>query len=227
MPRRRYNSKRRRRRSYSMRRRKRRPRRIPVLMGKQHVCSHKYSDATQLLVDSVAGLSIVKSYRANSASSPNVDTSQQPNGFAQMSQLFAKNTVIGSKITLTCLPSAGQHARAFYVATELISRLGQPSFNLDEILAQRFVRYCVYSPGDGAGWKPRVTTKFSPKKYFGVKDIKDNDQLQAFGDGLPAQQAFFNVAMGPTHSQALTTCDVIVQISYTVLYTDPITPAFT
>ncbi len=209
------------------RRRMSRRRRIPVLMGNQHVCSHKYSDATQLLVDSVAGLSIVKSYRANSASSPNVDTSQQPNGFAQMSQLFAKNTVIGSKITLTCLPSAGQHARAFYVATELISRLGQPSFNLDEILAQRFVRYCVYSPGDGAGWRPRITTKFSPKKYFGVKDIKDNDQLQAFGDGLPPQQAFFNVAMGPTHSQPLTTCDAIVQISYTVLWTDPITPAFT
>ncbi len=209
------------------RRRMFRRRRIPVLMGNQHVCSHKYSDATQLLVDSVAGLSIVKSYRANSASSPNVDSSAQPSGFAQMSQLFAKNTVIGSQITLTCLPSAGQHARAFYIATELISRLGQPSFNLDEILAQRFVRHCVYSPGDGAGWRPRITSKFSPKKYFGVKDLKDNDQLQAFGDGLPPQQGFWNVAMAPTHSTVLQTCDVIVQIKYVVLYTDPISPALT
>ncbi len=186
-------------------------------MGKQHVCSHKYVDATQLVVDGVGGLSVVKAYRANSASNPKVDSSDQPNGFAQMSQLFAKNTVIGGKITLTALPSAGQHARAFYIATELVNRFGQPSFDLDQILAQRFVRYCVYSPGDGAGWKPRITSKFSPKRYLGLKDIKDNDQVQAFGDGLPQQQVFWNVAMGPTHTQALATCDAIIQISYTVL----------
>ncbi len=210
-----------------VRKRMRRKRHIPILLGKSHACSHKLVVATQLQVDSVAGLSITQTIRANSASNPVVGSSAQPNGFAQMSQLFAKNTVIGSKITLTALPSDGQHARAFYIATELVNRFGAPSFNLNEILAQRFVRYCVYSPGAGTGWKPRITTKLSPKKYLGLKDIKDNDQVQAFGDGLPDQQIFFNIGMSPTHTQPLATCDAIIQVSYTVLYTDPITPAFT
>lgn len=227
MARRRYKSKRRRRRSYSMRRRKRRPRRIPVLMGNQHVCSHKFVDATQLIVDSVGGISVVKCYRANALAQPLPANPSQPNGFQQMVQLFNKHTVIGSKITMTCLPSLGQHSRAFYIATELVNRTGQASFNLDEILAQRFVRYCVYSPGEGSGWKPRITAKLSPKKYLGLKDIKDNDQVSALGEGLPVQQVFWNVAMGPTHGTPLQTCDVIIQISYSVLWTDPITPAFT
>ena len=227
MARRRYKSKRRRRRSYSMRRRKRRPRRIPVLLGKSHVCAHKYADATQLLVDTVAGISVVKTYRANAISQPQPAVPDQPSGFAQMSALFNKHTVIGSKITLTCLPSQNQHARAFYIATELVNRQGQASFDLDQILAQRFVRYAVYSPGDGGGWKPRITSKLSPKKYLGLKDLKDNDQVSALGEGLPEQRVFWNVAMGPTHGTPLQTCDVIIQISYSVLWSDPITPAFT
>ncbi len=107
MVRRRYKSKRRRRRSTSMRRRKRRPRRIPVLMGNQHVCSHKFVDATQLIVDSVGGISVVKTYRANALAQPLPANPSQPNGFQQMVQLFNKHTVIGSKITMTCLPSLG------------------------------------------------------------------------------------------------------------------------
>jgi len=208
-------------------RRRRKRRKIPVLMGNQRVCAHKFVDATQILVDSVGGISVVKTYRANCLAQPNPTSPDQPNGFNQMVQLFNKHTVIGSKMTLTCLPSGGQHARAFYVATELVNRLSQASFDLDQILGQRFVRYSVYSPGEGAGWRPRITTKFSPKKYLGLKDLRDNDQISALGQELPTQRVFWNLSQAPTHSQALQTCDVIVQITYSVLWTDPITPAFT
>lgn len=210
-----------------VRKRRRRKRRIPVLLGKTHVCSHKLVVATQLAVDTIGGLSITQTIRANSAANPVVGGTAQPNGFSQMNALFDKNTVIGSKITLTALPSQNQHARAFYIATELVNRFGQPSFQLNEVLAQRFVRYCVYSPGDGNGWKPRITTKLSPKKYLGLKDLKDNDQVTAVGEGIPEQVIFWNVAMAPTHAVSLQTCDAIIQVEYTVLYTNPITPAFT
>ncbi len=208
-------------------RRRRRSRKIPVLMGNQRVCAHKFVDATQILVDSVGGISVVKTYRANCLAQPNPASPDQPNGFQQMVQLFNKHTIIGAKLTLTCLPSGGAHARAFYVATELVNRLGQASFDLDQILGQRFVRYCVYSPGNGTGWRPRISTNFSPKKYLGLKDLKDNDQISALGEELPVQRVFWNISQAPTHSNPLTTVDVIVQISYSVLWTDPITPAFT
>ncbi len=222
---RRYRRKRRMRRK--PRRRYRRKRRIPTLLGNQKAVQHKFVDATQLLVDSVGGISVVKTYRANCMAQPNPASPDQPNGFNQMIQLFNKHTVIGSKLTLTCLPSQNQHARAFYIATELQNRLGQASFDLDQILGQRFVRYTVYSPGDGGGWRPRITARFSPKKYLGLKDLKDNDQISATGQELPESRVFFNCGMGPTHSQALQTCDVIVQITYLCLWESPITPAFT
>ncbi len=207
-------------------RRRRRRRIIPVLLGNQRATQHKFVDATQLLVDSVGGISVVKTYRANCMAQPNPASPDQPNGFQQMSQLFNKHTVIGSKIVLTCLPSQNQHARAFYVATELVNRLAQASFDLDQILGQRFVKYTVYSPGDGGGWRPKITSKFSPKRYLGLKDLKDNDQISALGQELPEQRVFWNLGMGPTHAQALQTCDVIVQITYFCLWTDPLTPAF-
>ena len=224
MPKRRYSRKRRPR---KRRRRMARRRRIPVLLGNQKLVSHKFTDATQLLVDSVAGLSIVKTYRANCISQPNPSTPDQVNGFAEMSALFQNSCVVGSRITLTCLPSQNQHARAFYIATELINRLGQPSFDLDQILAQRFVRSTVYSPGDGGGWRPKITAKFSPRKYFGLRDLRDNDQISAIGEAIPELEAYFNVSQSPTHSTALQTCDIIVQIQYAVLWTHPRTPAFT
>lgn len=222
MPRRKRRPKRKRR----MVRKRLRRKRIPVLLGKSHVCSHKLVVATQLSVDTIGGLSITQTIRANSAANPVVGGTAQPNGFAQMNALFDKNTVIGSKCTLTALPSDGQHARAFYIATELVNRFGAPSFQLNEVLAQRFVRYCVYSPGSGNGWKPRVSVKLSPKKYLGLKDIRDNDQVTAIGEGIPQQVVFWNIAMAPTHATSLQTCDAIIQCEFIVLYNNPITPAF-
>ncbi len=207
-----------------MRRRRRRPRRIRTLLGKTAVCSHKLVVPTQLQVDTVGGLSIIQTLRANSAANPVVGSSVQPLGFAQMNALFDKNTVLGSKLTLTCLPSQNQHARAFYATLELANRFGSPSFNLAEVLSRRFARYCVYSPGDGGGWKPRVTSKCSVKKFFGVKDLRDNNELSAIGEGLPTQVVHWNIGMAPSHATSLQTCDAIIQVSYAVLYTQPITP---
>jgi len=98
---------------------------------------------------------------------------------------------------------------------------------LNEILARRYTRYCVISSGPGTGWKPRVTQTCSPKKFLGLKDIRDNDEVSALGDSLPEKEIFFNYAMAPTHSTEMQTIDVIAQVSYVVLYTDPITPPFT
>ena len=210
-----------------VRKRRRRSRRIPVLLGKSHVCSHKLVVANQLLVDSVAGLSITQTIRANSAAIPVVGSGVQPNGFAQMSAMFNKSTVLGCKMTLTVLPSTGQHSRAIYIEKTLVNRFGTPSFVLNEILARRYTRYCVISSGPGTGWKPRVTQTCSPKKFLGLKDIRDNDEVSALGDSLPEKEIFFNYAMAPTHSTEMQTIDVIAQVSYVVLYTDPITPPFT
>ena len=224
MPKRRF---RRKRRPRKRRRRMARRRRIPILLGRSHACQHRFVHATQLLVDSVAGLSITQTIRLNSASTPLVGSTRQPQGFAQMSQLFAKNTVIGCKMTMTALPSLGQHARAFYISKELVNRFGSPSFELNDILSQRFIRYSVYGPGAGTGWKPRVHMTCSPKKFLGLKDIRDNSEVQAFGDGLPERQIFANFCQAPTHGTPLETCDIIVTCMYTVLYTDPISPANT
>ncbi len=226
MARRRY---RKRKRSRKMIRRRKRPRRIPVLLGKHHVCQHKLVVANQMLVDAVAGLVITQTIRANSAALPVVGSTQQPNGFAEMNSLFRKHTVIGSKATLTALPSDGQHSRAFYMTKELTNRFAQPAFGLNQILASRYTRYCVYSPSDGTGWKPRVTQKCSVKKFLNLKDIRDNDQVSGeFSDGLPERIIYYNYAASPTHQpQALQVCDVIMQVTYSVLYSDPITPSFT
>ncbi len=219
----------RRKRRMGRRRRKRRPRRIPVLLGKHHVCRHKLVVANQMLVDAVAGLVITQTIRANSAALPIVGSTQQPNGFAEMNSLFRKHTVLGSKATLTALPSDGQHSRAFYLTKELVNRFAQPAFGLNQILASRYTKYCVYGPGDGQGWKPRVTQKCSVKKFLNLKDIRDNDQVSGeFSDGIPQEIIYYNYAASPTHQpQALQVCDIIMQVSYTVLYSDPITPAFT
>lgn len=218
---------RKRKRSRKMVRRRKRPRRIPVLLGKYHVCRHKLVVANQMLIEPVSGLAITQTIRANSAAIPVVGDTVQPNGFAEMSALFRKSTVIGSKMTLTCLPSGG-HARAFYITKELVNRFGQPGFGLSQILGQRYTRYSVFSPSEGLGWRPRVTQKCSIKKFLNLKDIKDNDQVSAQGNELPEREIFYNYCCSATHQpQGVQTTDIIAQISYTVLYADPISPAFT
>ncbi len=204
-------------------------RRVPrVLLGKSRLVAHKLVVATQLQVDTVAGLPVTITFRANSAANPMIGSTVQPNGFHELNSLFQDHTVVGCRITMTALPSAGQHARAFYVATELTDRFGSPSMPLNQVLAQRFCRYSVYSPGDGAGWKPRVTSTLSPKKFLDLKDYRDNQEVTGTGDsGNPTKLIYFNCNMAPTHTTPLQTCDVIFQLSYTILWNSPITPIFT
>ena len=217
-----------------VRRRRRRRRRSPrisrALFGKSKLVRFKYAYPGQLGVASTAGPYHTHVFRANSLFDPlhfagtNV-TGYQPRGFDQITPLFERYAVLGSRCSITFMPRSGSHSGVvFYLKTTL-----DPSYstllNVTDALESRMVSTCRYSEGQGSRGLT-ISRNFSAKKFFDVQSVRDNNQLSALCTQDPAEPAYFKFSAAATHASMsnLEACDYILQISYIALFTNPINP---
>lgn len=219
----------RRRRSTRRRRFRRRPRRrrriMRSLMGQSKVVRHKWAHAGQFAVGG-GNLIVTESFRLNSPSAPSLgSTTSQPLGFIQMNSIFRDCQVLGAKIVVTYLPASSQHPTVYWSEIATSSRQGQPSIQLGDIVNRKNTNYRFLATNAGNATTQRLVRKYSPKRYFHVKDLRDNAELKVTpASGVAIDECFLNTAYSTTHPGLLTAvgvCDYLITIDYIILWTRP------
>lgn len=141
----------------------------------------------------------------------------QPMGFDQMAAMYNRYIVIGSKLTVTFYDNAASHSTPAVVGCCMSDDSVAPYIvNTSYIEAKRGQWRTVTG---GKRSATRVSCKYSPKKFWGLKDIKDNRQKIGAGTvGSPEDKAYglvwIQATDGGTQSLSITlVVDYIVQFS--------------
>ena len=207
-------------------RRKRRSRVMKPLFGQSRVVKHKWAHASQFAIGT-GGLVVTESFRLNSPWDPYVGTgTTSALGFTELNAIFRDVQVIAAKIMITYLPAATQHPTVYWSELNVSSRFGQPSIDLSNIVNRKNTSYTFLATNAGNATKQRLIRKYSPKKFFYVKDLRDNETLKCIpANSLPALDCHVNTAYSTTHAGSLTSpgvCDYLMQIDYICLWTNPV-----
>lgn len=189
-------------------------------ISKSQIVRLRYIDVIEL--DPVAGVPYSHVFSANSIYDPNTSgVGHQPLGHDEWQQFYSHATVLGSKIKATFLPTTNTVAtgnsivsvklQADSVAlTEFYGTLEQPE--------TKWRTVGLSNAENGA----TLYHKFSAKKFFGVKNVSDADNLRGTFGGNPADQAYFHITIQGIDS-AINPDPVkcVVSIEYICLLTEP------
>lgn len=223
----------RKRRTRRRRRRRRRYARRPMisrapLFGKFKAVKLRYCTAGRLVPDGTGTLFPCAAIRANAPGAPNPDNnSVTSKGWTNVAPLYEKCYCLGSKISVSFMPGAASHSAIFFVQKSNESLASLPAPPLEQILSTRYVRSKLYGSGRGSASHLKITYPFSAKKWFSVKDVKDNIQLSSppfpgSTDNRPDRIAYFNFGYNVTHATSAGGIDYVAVIDYLCLFTEPV-----
>lgn len=222
MPRyRRFKRKRRSRRGRSKRRRRSyRPSlssgRVMNLPG-QRVVKHAYSQI--ITVTSTSGVFGEHRFACNDMFDPDITTTgHQPMGFDQMALQYEHYVVLGSKINVSWTQDTSSTAPGL-CGTYVRGAAGTASASSDDLIEHRRGTWAIIQPN--VTYAPKTRAKYSAKRFFNVKDVKDNlDRLGAAVTASPPELAHFVIWLQMFLSTTDTrTC--LVNIEYITLYSEP------
>lgn len=201
-----------------------RPRRIPRLpniIPASKIVKHRYVDTVVLDPNVSVPYSYV--FRANSVFDPDyTSTGHQPLGFDQWKVFYDHYNVIGSKITATFITEASNGAVACahvgIILTDSVTAIPNTSL----IMEQGTSRYTLVTSANAQQVSRPVKAFYSPKKFFGIKDIGDNrNMLGAPMNNNPPEDAYFQVYAAPLTSELdVFMLRAVVTIEYLVQYTE-------
>ncbi len=157
-------------------------------------------------------------YRCNSIFDPNLTgIGHQPMGHDQYANFYKKYVVIGSTMTVTFKSFAASQAtndpvtNATVAVTTIQGTSGVIS-NPSELLENNRTSYtnlCVQRP------YAKITKKFSPKRFFGLTKMLDNEDYGADFGSNPAQDALWQISgYNPTAPGNPTTLYLNIAIKY-------------
>lgn len=216
MPRRYGTRKKRTRRRYK-RRRRYAPRNmgIPSGMPLQRIAKLRYCE--QITLTSTLGAMVSHAFSANGLYDPNLTgTGHQPMGYDQWAGLFNHYVVLGSKLTMRINSDGGlQGITGVYLSDDTTIPY---SDGVQIVEAKRGGSVVVANQRNQVS----VNGYYSAKKFFNVKDVKDNlARLGASVTSNPTEQGsyiiYFNTLNGTTES-----LNIIVQIDYICLFSEPV-----
>jgi len=182
----------------------------------------------QVQITSTNGNFTAKLFRANSIHIPEVvQTTPVPEGgrnpYASdtWSTLYQKYMVVGSrcsvKILLDDVGQNGSMATGCHLDTDIVFPSGNDYTSLIEARKGTWVAATNQRKSNS------VSSKFSAKQFFNIKDVKDNiDNLGAATATHPEQQAFFVLWAQSIKTGTTNSLRAIVTIDYLVDYSDPL-----
>lgn len=176
-----------------------------------------------------AGVGNIASHviRANGLYDPTVAVGgHQPLGFDEWSQLYSNYTVIGSrcKVTASTGATTSNYGPPAMIGIMLSSDTSLPTSSLVNAMEQGRTVFKPVAEASTKGSDGVVLTKsFSAKKFFGVNNIKDNqDDLGALISADPARQAYFKIAVGSLDASTdPEPINIVAVIDYIVMFTTP------
>lgn len=230
MPKRKYTRKRsrkmfRKRRRFARRAFKRRPGRM-VGIPKTRLVRMRYSDSFLVNTPGVADLYFPSRWSCTNINAPDVDgvgVSHQCLGRDQMAALWNSYLVVGAKIRVTTINSSTTNT-GIMCGAMVHDDTSTAAASMTTLVEQGRSTWRVLQ-GITNGNVARYGLKFSTKKWFGLKDLKDN--LGVFGSpfsGAPPKTANFLLWWGvmPSTTVAVTHLSVTVCIDYSVLLFEPV-----
>lgn len=136
--------------------------------------------------------------RANSLFDPNESaTGHQPLGFDELSQLYEKYCVTGSKITATFFSESSTPQTGNQVAYITLDNTTTVPGDTTSLLEAASTVSRPIGPTTGSQDLVKLSKTFSARQWFSVKDPLDKDDLTALIAANPAQQAYFKVGTTP------------------------------
>lgn len=169
------------------------PSRLPLLVPKSKKVRLRYPFTVTVNPNaSVAG----HVFRANDLRDPDfTGAGDQPNGFDQWMAFYNHFTVIGSQLVAafiqpssTAIPNiVGIKLQdSSTVETNLLDQIGDPRCHWD-----------VSNTVSNSTSVVKMQCNYSAKKFHGVKDVLDNDDLQGDTGASPTEAAYYVVWAGP------------------------------
>ncbi len=183
----------------------------------QRVVKHAYSQI--ITVTSTTGTFGEHRFACNDMFDPDISTGgHQPMGFDQMALQYEHYVVLGSKISVSWTQDTSSTAPGL-CGTYVRGAAGTASASSDDIIEHRRGTWAIIQPN--VTYAPKIRARYSAKKFFNVKDVKDNlDRLGAAVTASPTELAHYVVWLQMFLS-ATDTRTCLVNIEYITLYSEP------
>lgn len=209
---------------------RRRTKRAPIyntVVPKTKIMRMIYHDGPHTWDPGAFGTPSIYSFRANSIYDPNLTgLGHQPMGHDQMALLYAKYIVLGSRITVK-IWSADASSNIISICgiiTDADTTIGPSgAFQMSEILENNKVSYKYVTHRVDVAKPTTITRNFSAKRFFNVKDMRDNHAEYGAQIGAnPQDQAYFHVFVNPMTTTAdAPPLQAWVKIEYLVSFSQP------
>jgi len=165
-------------------------------------------------------------FRANSCFDPDFTaTGHQPMMFDMWSSLYNHYVVLGAKIEVKFLfnsttPVSGGVIYGINLSDDT-TITNDPTTMMEQGLSKYMVMGSQQSLAT-VGSAPSLSHTFSAKKFFNVKDVRDNvTRLGAMVTANPSEVAIFNVFCGSLTSTDITSIQCLVTIDFIVQFNEP------
>lgn len=200
---------------------------VPSGIQTQRVTCVKYCEVVDL--GSTAGILQRYAFRANSIFDPNFTSiGHAPMSTDQWARLYGKYLVLGSRCTVRMIPNFtnGDNVGNAFCGVHL-SKLPNPAYTTgDQYVESNKGTYRVVTWNGGVmdSKQVKMISKYSPRKFFNIKDPSDNPELVGITGGLgvgsnPANEVYYVIWIdSPTVSSSFS---AIVTIDYIVQYREP------
>lgn len=190
---------------------------VPSGMSTIRTANLRYVE--QITLVSTVGLLDSYTFSANSIHDPNVTgVGHQPMGHDTWASLYNHYVVLGSKITIKVAPKIVASTSMVGV---LLTDAATPPYS-DSDTYQEARKGSVRMISEEQGKPVTLVSKFSAKKFFNVKDVKDNvNRLGADSNVSPTEQAYYIIWVQSKSGTINADYTVIVQIDYIVSYSEP------
>lgn len=169
-------------------------------------------------------------FRANSINDPDyTGTGHQPLGHDQWSQFYNHYVVLGSTITATISHLSGAPQRAFAFGCYIDDEATSETEDWTALAESGRAAWQIVNPNptNSSGMQAQKTVRgfYSAKKFFNVRDVKDNlIRLGAVMNANPNEDAYFRLFWGTvdqSDTDAAIDFNITVTVEYTVLFSEP------
>lgn len=196
---------------------------VPSGMPFAKLATLRYSETVNLA--GTAGILQRYAFSANSVYDPNnTGGGHQPMGYDQWTTLYNKYVVLGSKIIVRMIPNfngVGQIGSGV-AGVHLSDGPTPPYSTANEYIESRKGTWRIINWNGGLLdiSQTIMVSKFSAKKFFNVKDVRDNQDLRSTTGKNPDTRAYFIVWLDSPMVD--TQYSAIVTIDYIVSFSDPV-----
>lgn len=155
----------------------------------------------QFTLDGTTGVNAATVFRANSIHDPNFSgVGHQPLGHDQWAAFYDHYNVIGSKISVKFVSTGGIGNRDSYIVGILLKDNSTTIPSAENIMEQTNSGYKICTTA-AAMQTVTVRKGYSARKFFNLKDVKDNRALVgAQFNNNPTEDAYFHVYQAPLSS---------------------------